>query len=730
MKNCVLKVSLFFTLQAVLLAAVSCSTPTNTPANNGSPAPGYGYYVSALYGSDSNNGDSGHPFKTISKAASLARAGTTVIVREGVYRERVSPEWGGREGAPVVYQAEQRGKVIIKGSDVYTGSWEPEGGLFTADLDDPDNGLSFTDDVYWDNANPFKVDAHGRPDGYTYTAPNGPGEGTYTLGQVFVGGKPYKQVVFQNLAQAEQGTWWFDKDTNKVHVNFKPGDDKDTSLIEFTTRRRIFAPHKQRLGYITVDGFIMEHCGNQYPLYFWEGSTKAQAGALGLRNGHHWTVKNNVVRYAAGIGLDCGGEGQGYGSERNDSPSAYWVTLWNVIEDNYFIDNGASGVAGWGVWNMVFKGNVVMHNNRRRYSASMEEHAGVKFHEATDSLIANNYIAENYHYGMWIDNKYNHSRVTGNVIYRNHHIGLDFEMGQYNPGTALVDRNIILNNGNNNTYNQDGSGVMFLNNLIGRAAVSDAWDANDVDQFGIGFDHVPSAGSHIWSVTNRTPADNNAYYNNMYVNNTGHPSGPHSGEKAHFTVPYPLETSTYTRRGQRFLGNLYTDGGTWNISAATYSPAMSQAELESAVAGKLGVAPSAITFFAPPNGEGRDYAAQLTLPQWNTFWADFWQAEANPTFFNDSDAQVLNGVTAAYNSATQTLSLNLPSVPAKVDNSRWDTVYKDQRVFTKPFFGANPFNGDVVYPGPFQTLTSGNNTWTWSGLPPAAEDELPRGFRP
>ena len=42
------------------------------------------YYVS-VYGSDKNIGSSDKLFRTISKAAQLAKAGDTVTVREGVY---------------------------------------------------------------------------------------------------------------------------------------------------------------------------------------------------------------------------------------------------------------------------------------------------------------------------------------------------------------------------------------------------------------------------------------------------------------------------------------------------------------------------------------------------------------------------------------------------------------------------------------------------------------------
>lgn len=67
---------------------------------------------------DANPGDKARPFKTISAAARLAKAGDTVVVRAGVYRERVSPAFGGEEGKPVVYMAAPGEQVVVRGSEV------------------------------------------------------------------------------------------------------------------------------------------------------------------------------------------------------------------------------------------------------------------------------------------------------------------------------------------------------------------------------------------------------------------------------------------------------------------------------------------------------------------------------------------------------------------------------------------------------------------------------------
>src|SRR5262249_3037681 len=49
-----------------------------------------------------NQGSEAKPLRTIQKAASLARAGDTILLGGGVYREAVVLRFSGREGRPIV----------------------------------------------------------------------------------------------------------------------------------------------------------------------------------------------------------------------------------------------------------------------------------------------------------------------------------------------------------------------------------------------------------------------------------------------------------------------------------------------------------------------------------------------------------------------------------------------------------------------------------------------------
>jgi parallel beta-helix repeat protein len=65
--------------------------------------------------SDSGSGQAAHPFCTIRAAAARARAGQTVRVAAGVYREDVTVLSSGTRRRPIVFTAARRGTVVVRG---------------------------------------------------------------------------------------------------------------------------------------------------------------------------------------------------------------------------------------------------------------------------------------------------------------------------------------------------------------------------------------------------------------------------------------------------------------------------------------------------------------------------------------------------------------------------------------------------------------------------------------
>jgi Domain of unknown function (DUF2341) len=74
-------------------------------------------------GSDSNTGRIASPFKTIQKAATVAVAGDIVKIREGVYRETVTPANSGTSGNPIIFEAYNNENVVVSGADLVPNTW-------------------------------------------------------------------------------------------------------------------------------------------------------------------------------------------------------------------------------------------------------------------------------------------------------------------------------------------------------------------------------------------------------------------------------------------------------------------------------------------------------------------------------------------------------------------------------------------------------------------------------
>ena len=85
---------------------------------------GVAYYVSTT-GSDSNPGTSIAPFRTINRAAQVAKAGDVVTIRDGTYPGSVSVRNAGTRAKPIVFQAANRGGVVLTGGSHHfvPGNW-------------------------------------------------------------------------------------------------------------------------------------------------------------------------------------------------------------------------------------------------------------------------------------------------------------------------------------------------------------------------------------------------------------------------------------------------------------------------------------------------------------------------------------------------------------------------------------------------------------------------------
>jgi hypothetical protein len=441
-------------------------------------------WVISVNGSDSGAGSQQSPFRTISKGAEMAQPGDTILVEEGIYRERVKPPRGGEsETLRITYLAQPGHHVTITALDEWNPNWSEDGSLYFAT---PASEM-FTDSNYVDGGNPYRIE---------YWCSEG-----LCLGQVVVDGVEFMEQTTKQAANASGRRWWADRKTGTIYINFG-GSPKDKK-VEIVTRRGVFRPYIKGLGFITVQGFDLAYCGNNgatpgivnelHPLY--------QSGLIGTRQGHHWNIIGNRIRNAKGVGLtfsigtdwDDNDSWDPHGalngkvqmevdynkSNRGDNElvpvnsqmdsKPFKEVGFNLIANNVFESCGMNAIAGIGsVGNTIF-GNRFSNCGWLISSSSVED-ATIKLHMQFGNLIENN-LFENFpgdQRGLWLDNN-----VIGTVVSRNiflNHSGetptiffeISSSLDQY---LSIVDNNLFINC-THGVISAGADGVAFYNNLF------------------------------------------------------------------------------------------------------------------------------------------------------------------------------------------------------------------------------------------------------------------------
>lgn len=456
------------------------------------------YYV-CNQGNNENEGSELSPFQTIQFATNKAKAGDTIFVQPGIYRERIVPQTSGTKDAKITFKSVVEHGAIIRGSTEWEGNVDGNGILYG----EIDNSL-FTDQSHKDGGNPFLIKScvtpfgrEGEPESKLKSVKSSDENMIYCLGQVFVNNIMFKQCPYKNEMETTDNSWFYDSIENMLFINgAKIGD-----LIEITNQRRLFAPNKRGLKNIIVDGFIFEHCGNQYPNKFWSRANNQQAGAVGTRCGKFWIIQNNIIRFANGIGIDWGNEGRYRSDLEVGNNGNAFGSYGHIIANNIISDNGAAGTAAYMANRFEFTGNTVERNNNLHFKGKQRwESAGLKVHHPKNSTISKNVIRDNYCHGIWSDQGAGkNSLFEKNIILNNERNGIEFEIGRNTSGRVM--NNIFDGNNNGIRFSASG-GALIAHNLFISSRTSDIqthiynrekdkWDSLNVEIFYNLFFHSP-----------------------------------------------------------------------------------------------------------------------------------------------------------------------------------------------------------------------------------------------
>lgn len=429
----------------------------------------------------SPNGTEGQPYSTIQDAANQAQPGDTVLVHEGVYRERVDPPRGGIDDqSRITFMVAEKEHAVIKGSEIIHG-WKK--------LADHIWQVHLPSSMFID-FNPYARSLEG-------DWLEKPSDWHLNLGQVYLNGKALYQsnnlddlydprerkegigpdwVTFPLTHPHSPDTvllWYSQLDDEGVTIfaNFQHYDPNQ-EITEVNVRETCFFPDRTGINYLTVRGFEMAQAACQ-----WAPPTTEQIGIIGPHWSKGWIIEDNDIHDARCSGISLGtdittGDNQAY--HIGDKPG-YQYQLEGVFKarhqgwdketigshqvvNNTIHDCGQTGIVG----NMGCINSRISHNHiyniGNRYEFFGHEIAGIKLHAAIDTVISTNNIHDCV-LGTWLDWQAQGTRVSANVY---HHNVRDV-MIEVTHGPCLFDNNIF-----GSAYNLDNvaQGSAFVHNLF------------------------------------------------------------------------------------------------------------------------------------------------------------------------------------------------------------------------------------------------------------------------
>ena len=396
--------------------------------------------------SDENEGSKYFPLKTIQAGAIMARAGDTILVRAGIYREEVVPPRSGTSREkPIMYLAVPGEDVSIRASEQITAWEKQDGNLWMVELDN-----SFFGDF-----NPYKERVSGS---WLYYSNND------HLGDVYLNGEAFFEKQTLQEVQTTTNTWHTTVDEAKTRIWANFGNvDPNRALSEINVRECVIFPELEGLKYIIIDGFDIRHSAAN-----WAPPDAFQKGAIGPNFGYGWIIQNCTIINAKNAGICIGATKDHHWDDRK-LPDINTFGH-HIVRNNTIRRCGQAGILGaYGCVRSIIEGNFIEDiAYRKQYGGA--EIGGIKLHFPIDVIIRNNHIRgirtkKGSPGGIWLDWGSQNVRVTGNIVYDCDALPLKLEV---NHGPIIVDNNIFI--GSEIMY--WGDGTIFIHNLFYNTVVT------------------------------------------------------------------------------------------------------------------------------------------------------------------------------------------------------------------------------------------------------------------
>jgi len=396
---------------------------------------------------DKNPGTEELPFKTINGAIPHLKAGDTVYIKEGVYREEIilSKEiWvfkgktykgfnGGKSYSEMIsFMGYPGHEVIIKGSDIVTNWKKYKDNIWVADWE-YNSQMVFCDGKILRQIGGIMVDYVQSENRWRGRY----GEGIKDLAPINFYEIKGKTTDNWSLKIECAGSFYYDIENKKLYVWLSDNSDPNNHLIEASVRPFFFYIGKG-VNYIKISNLKMMH-SNSTSYINWPPL---------IIGGSYCIVENVSLEWCDYIGIGVGGE-------------------CNTVINSKFNWCGNSGLggSGWGhrIINCEFK-----YNNWRNWQQGWHAGGLKVIPYAHEWIISGCEVAYNNGDGIWFDGWMSNVTIQNNICHNNAGSGIFYEIGN----RGVIKNNICYENTHRGIYLQNSSDTLVAHNLCYKNGMS------------------------------------------------------------------------------------------------------------------------------------------------------------------------------------------------------------------------------------------------------------------
>jgi len=383
------------------------------------------YYADGTNGNDLNNGTATNPYKTISKAVSVANAGDTVIIQEGTYREYIVIINSGTQVNPIIIKGAPGKKVYIKGSNKIIG-WISQG-----------NGL-WKKTGWGVNSQQLFVD--GKPlqqigsNSYWHTQPWG---SSYILPPVGSG-----------IADIFPGSFYYSAETQKLYCMLKDKSDPNIHFMEASVRDRVMHAINDFINYITIQNLNFSHANISR---IWDDG-------LLCMSGRGWVVENCTFNYGDFSGLKINGYQHKIRRCRMENNGDSGVYIYH----GPFSDNKPRQ-------DILLEDLIITGNNYRLFASSWAAGGMKNIPGSRYVTVRGCYVADNHGNGIWFDRDRGGIVIENNIVVNNDGSGIFYEISgpsDLDEFGAVIRNNIVVGSSTQGIYIAASNGTIVENNTL------------------------------------------------------------------------------------------------------------------------------------------------------------------------------------------------------------------------------------------------------------------------